>query len=123
MTPKDAFDALHGKDLIPVVEGNVDYVRELVERCLENDVPAMLGGSEATYMRGQLLIREGDADRVVGLLQSTWSEMVAAEGTVEAVTPGAAGEVGEDQELPCPACGTAAPLVDGACSDCGIVLE
>ena len=26
-------------------------------------------------------------------------------------------------EPPCPACGTAAPLVDGACSDCGLQLE
>ena len=24
---------------------------------------------------------------------------------------------------PCPACGTAAPLVRGACSDCGLQLE
>jgi predicted amidophosphoribosyltransferase len=29
----------------------------------------------------------------------------------------------EDGELPCPACGTAAPLVEGACSDCGLQLE
>lgn len=123
MTPKEAFDALHGKELVPVVEGNVDYVTELVERCLENDLAAMLGGSEATHMRGQLLIHEDDAERVVGLLQSTWADMVAAEGTAEGVTLGAAGEVGEDEELPCPACGTAAPLVEGACSDCGIVLE
>lgn len=27
------------------------------------------------------------------------------------------------EELPCPACGTAAPLVDGCCSDCGLNLE
>jgi hypothetical protein len=27
------------------------------------------------------------------------------------------------EHLPCPACGTAAPLVDGACSDCGLMLE
>jgi len=27
------------------------------------------------------------------------------------------------EEPPCPACGTAAPLVDGACSDCGLQLE
>jgi predicted amidophosphoribosyltransferase len=26
-------------------------------------------------------------------------------------------------EPPCPACGTAAPLVAGACSDCGLQLE
>jgi predicted RNA-binding Zn-ribbon protein involved in translation (DUF1610 family) len=32
--------------------------------------------------------------------------------------------IDEDAEhLPCPACGTAAPLVRGACSDCGLVLE
>ena len=24
---------------------------------------------------------------------------------------------------PCPACGTAAPLVEGACSDCGLQLD
>ena len=30
----------------------------------------------------------------------------------------------EDAEHPpCPACGTAAPLVEGACSDCGLQLE
>ncbi|MCX5742256.1 MAG: hypothetical protein NT062_07150 [Proteobacteria bacterium] len=28
----------------------------------------------------------------------------------------------EGDEPPCPACGTAAPLVDGACSDCGLQL-
>jgi hypothetical protein len=27
------------------------------------------------------------------------------------------------EEPPCPACGTAAPLVDGACSDCGLQLD
>jgi len=28
-----------------------------------------------------------------------------------------------DEHPACPACGTAAPLVDGACSDCGLHLE
>jgi hypothetical protein len=28
-----------------------------------------------------------------------------------------------DAHPPCPACGTAAALVDGACSDCGLQLE
>ena len=28
----------------------------------------------------------------------------------------------EDGELPCPACGHAAALVDGACADCGLHL-
>ena len=46
--------------------------------------------------------------------------MVRQEGTVQEmvdVTPT------EDGELPCPACGKVAPLVDGACSDCGLQLE
>jgi len=123
MTPKDAFDALHGQELIPLLEGNVDYVSELVERCIENDVPAMLGSSDKSHTYGQLLIREEDGERVMGLLQNTWAEMVAAEGTIEDVSVKQSGEVGEGEELPCPACGTAAPLVQGACSDCGIVLE
>jgi predicted nucleic acid-binding Zn ribbon protein len=32
-------------------------------------------------------------------------------------------EVADGEHLPCPACGTAAPLVEGACSDCGLQLE
>lgn len=31
-------------------------------------------------------------------------------------------EAPEGEELACPACGTVAPLVDGACSDCGLQL-
>ena len=56
------------------------------------------------------------------VLQHGWAEMLATEGTVDPATlqPPTASE---DGELPCPACGTAAPLVDGACSDCGLVLE
>lgn len=59
-------------------------------------------------------------------MQNEWLQMVANEGTVAQpvmmVSGGAAGAEPEG-ELPCPACGTAAPLVDGACSDCGLVLE
>jgi hypothetical protein len=29
----------------------------------------------------------------------------------------------EEGEPPCPACGTAAPLLAGACADCGLQLE
>jgi len=48
--------------------------------------------------------------------------MLAAEGTVN---PASARPLSADSdgELPCPACGTAAPLAEGACTDCGLVLE
>ena len=54
------------------------------------------------------------------MLQREWIGMVEQEGTAHAlvdVTPT------EDGELPCPACGHVGPLVEGACSDCGLVLE
>lgn len=54
------------------------------------------------------------------LMQSEWLQMVEREGMAEAVQP--AGEPAGDEDPPCPACGTAAPLVDGACSDCGLQL-
>ncbi len=56
------------------------------------------------------------------LLNRDWIEMVKREGTVSSMGTAAVAD-DADGELPCPACGTAAPLVDGACSDCGLVLE
>ena len=54
------------------------------------------------------------------LQQSEWMEMVAREGTAMAAPQG---ELDPEAEPPCPGCGTAAPLVEGACSDCGLQLE
>ena len=53
-------------------------------------------------------------------MHSDWRDGLAREGLapVELATAEADGE-----HPPCPACGTAAALVDGACSDCGLQLE
>ncbi len=56
----------------------------------------------------------------MNLVNREWIDMVQQEGTVQAMGPAT---VSENGELPCPACGTAEPLVEGACSDCGLVLE
>jgi hypothetical protein len=60
---------------------------------------------------------------VARLLHEDWMDLVAEEGMAVpvAAAPGPAEGEGEG-EPPCPACGTAAPLVDGACSDCGLHL-
>lgn len=47
--------------------------------------------------------------------------MLEREGTGAPVGLGV--EASEEDEPPCPACGTSAPLVEGACSDCGLQLE
>ena len=48
-------------------------------------------------------------------------EDLEREGLAAVVLPGT--EPPEGEHPPCPACGTAAALVDGACSDCGLQLE
>lgn len=58
--------------------------------------------------------------KIAGMMHRDWFAMLENEGTEFAVTNL---EPSEDGELPCPACGTVAPLVDGACSDCGLQLE
>ncbi len=53
----------------------------------------------------QLLVQEQDIGKVLALMGRF-------------VTPEPEG----DGEPPCPCCGTAAPLIGGACSDCGLQL-
>jgi hypothetical protein len=69
--------------------------------------------------------------RISVIKDQQWREMVAREGGEVpplAAMPRVDGDgdgdgEGTDAELPCPACGLAAPLVEGACSDCGLQLE
>jgi hypothetical protein len=66
--------------------------------------------------------------RISVIKDQQWRDMVAREGgAVPALAmPQVGGDDdgdGADAELPCPACGLAAPLVEGACSDCGLQLE
>lgn len=56
-------------------------------------------------------------------MQQDWLALVEAEETGVVARMGPATEADPDGELPCPACGTAAPLVEGACTDCGLQLE
>lgn len=52
-------------------------------------------------------------------MRDDWNDELAREG----LAPVTIAIPADSEELPCPACGTAAPLVDGACSDCGLQLE
>ena len=52
-------------------------------------------------------------------MHSDWREGLVREG----LAPLEHSATADAEHPPCPACGTAAPLVDGACSDCGLQLE
>lgn len=127
MTELEAVETLRGTELVAVVQGSLVEIKELQGKCLDADIPALAARQDkdcrtkscGTSLR--LMIREADASRVATLLQNDWAALVEREGTVlPAVSASSAAADGD--ELPCPACGTAAPLVEGACSDCGLQL-
>ena len=64
-----------------------------------------------------LLVQEQDAQRVRNLMDQRWQSLLEREGGGSPAEAAAA----EGPE-PCPACGTAAELVDDCCSDCGLRL-
>lgn len=66
-------------------------------------------------------MREEDVPRVGALLRREWAEVLEREGVAAAANMGV--EAPDGEEPPCPACGTAAPLVEGACTECGLQLE
>jgi hypothetical protein len=63
-------------------------------------------------------VEEADVPKLAGLLRGEWENELARSG-LGFVQPKAAAEAGG---VSCPACGTCAPLVEGACSDCGLTL-
>ena len=66
-------------------------------------------------------MREADLAAVSRLLHREWQALVEREGSGG---PGLIGvEAADGEEPPCPCCGTAAPLVAGACSECGLQLD
>ncbi|MGE0396186.1 MAG: hypothetical protein AB7T06_05640 [Kofleriaceae bacterium] len=54
---------------------------------------------------------------MAALLDSAWREQLAREGVELPNTV-----ISDGDEPPCPACGCALPLVEGACADCGLQL-
>ena len=64
-----------------------------------------------------LLVREQDTGWLGQLLEEEWNSLVQREGQT-----GEQGQASSGEFPACPACGTAAALVAGACSDCGLQL-
>jgi hypothetical protein len=117
-----AEELLDGIPVVPAMAGSIAEMKALRDRCLDAGIPALVGcpsGTKSCGTRTHLLVDEEDLPRLAELVRGDWSDGLAREGLspVELTIP-------EDAEhLPCPACGTAAALVEGACSDCGLQLE
>jgi hypothetical protein len=71
----------------------------------------------------ELLARSEDLPRVSRLLDDRWRALALREGTIDDDHPAVAPPPPSNADaVTCPACGTAAPLVSGACADCGLQL-
>ena len=70
-------------------------------------------------MKAHLLVEEDDVNRVAQVIRGEWAAALEREGNAMVAPTIAA----DSEHLPCPACGTAAPLDDGCCSDCGLQLD
>lgn len=124
MTERDALEALGDDELVPLMQGPLREVKRIWQQCLEEDLPAAVSACPScnTGPRLSLMVRKEDAAQVLALLQRDWKDLVDREG-VEQVGGAIGVEAAEGEEPPCPACGTAAPLDNGACTECGLQLE
>ncbi|MEW6429871.1 MAG: hypothetical protein AB1730_00060 [Myxococcota bacterium] len=132
MERQAADELLEGHELVPLLEGNVLQAKELERRLLAQDIPVLLSkppekaccaGGCGCGSKLQLLVREEDVPKVGRLMQAEWLEAVRREGTLDESAMGPQKVLAEGEEPPCPACGFAGPLQEGACADCGLQLE
>lgn len=121
MDEEDASEQLGEEELVPALQGTLDDVKRMREQCLGADIPVAVMAPAGGAGKLVLLVRETDLPKVGALLQREWRGQIEREGTGHVGLFGV--EAAEGEEPPCPACGTAAPLVEGACSECGLQLE
>lgn len=122
LTNDEAVALLDGVDLVTAMAGSIPEMKTLRDRALAAGIPAVIGcpgGGKSCGPKTHLLISESSIPDLAALLRTDWNDHLVREG----LAPVAIAISDDAEHLPCPACGTAAALVDGACSDCGIQLE
>ncbi len=125
VTKEEALKELQDAEVVPCISGGIADVKEVLEACLSIGVPAILDRQQSCGAHGtcapriDLCVRPDDLPKVMTLMRERWQNLLDQEGTL----PDYAQAASESEDPPCPACGTAAPLVEGACKECGLQLE
>lgn len=120
MDENDATEEPGEDELVPAVQASLDDIKKMRAQCLEAGLDVEVAGQPGGG-KFVLMVRAGDLAQVGALLRGQWREQIEREATGGLGLFGV--EAKEGEEPPCPACGTAAPLVEGACSECGLQLE
>jgi hypothetical protein len=117
-------------EMVPCVTAPLADAKALLAACEENEIDAALARDACCRKGGcgcapkmVLLVAANDVPRVARLMQERWRALLQQEGVdPDPFAAAPAAEPPEGEHAACPACGTAAPLVEGACSDCGLQL-
>jgi hypothetical protein len=127
--PNDVEEVLAEAELVACLQATLPEAKQIRDACLADEIPVVLDRGACCGSSGcgcapkiQVLARQEDLPRVLGLVHRRWQDLAMREGTIDLDHPSVA-PAGQPDEMPCPACGTAAPLVGGACTDCGLQLE
>src|SRR3982751_934538 len=122
MDEHEVDELLADAETISCLQAPLLEAKELREACLAADIPVLLSrgaccGSGGCGCAPKLALhaRAEDVPRVARLVHDRWRELALREGTVD--EDHAAVATPDATEAPCPACGTAAPLANGACTD------
>jgi hypothetical protein len=112
-------------EVVVCAQGALADAKSLVESCLGAGIPAMISAKDCASgscaPKLSVLVRSSDVEKVAQLMREEWMDTLEREGIAAVLSPEVSAD--ENADPPCPACGTAAPLVEGACSDCGLQLE
>jgi hypothetical protein len=126
MTKDEALKQLADAEVVPCISTGIAEAKEILDACLSADIPAILDRQDscqapghACAVRIDLCVRPEDLPKVMAMMHARWQSLLDQEGTL----PEQAAPVTECEDPPCPACGTAAPLQEGACTGCGLQLE
>ena len=118
---------LKDKELSAVVRGGVEACKEVHAALLIEQIPAIIRtpedveGFSAVAMVLEVVVAKEELERAVHLLQADWHDMMDRDG-LEFSVAGVGVEADEDEEPPCPGCGSTQPLEDGVCPECGLNL-
>jgi hypothetical protein len=124
-------------ELVPCLTAPLADAKALLAACEEAEIEAAImrdaccgKGGCGCAPKMVLMVAAEDVPRVAQLMQDRWRALLEQEGVdpgpfappaPAAASPEASAT--ESEHPACPACGTAAALVEGACSDCGLQLD
>jgi hypothetical protein len=112
-------------ELVPALQAPIADAKEIQSLLVAAGVEAVLGRDDhcttGCAPKVLVLVPPADLPRVHEVLQLRWASLLEGTEHHQGYT-GLGVEAVGDEEPPCPACGARAPLVEGACAECGLAL-